>query len=123
MLRSPEQVPVATRPAARRARPAPAVAQRQTPDQVVLCAGSYRNGPAILGVTRRGVFLCWMPSGETRMRTMPLRQVMAVEEEVHGRCADVVVLMPHSTVTLTRVPRARSWEFCRAAREAILSAS
>lgn len=125
MLRSPEQVPMTVeRPAAlRRTRPARAPARPQWPEQVVLCAGTYRNGPAILGVTRRGVFLCSMPSGETRMRSVPLRQVLAVEEDVRGRYADVVVLMAHATVTLTRVPRARAWEFCRAVRGAILTAS
>ncbi len=125
MLRSPEQVPMTVgRPAAvRRTRPAQAPARPQWPEQVVVCAGPYRNGPAILGVTRRGVFLCSMPSGETRMRSVPLRQVLAVEEDVRGRYADVVVLMAHATVTLTRVPRARAWEFCRAVRGAILTAS
>jgi hypothetical protein len=125
MLRSPEQVPMTVaRPASpRRTRPAPAPARPHWPEQVVLCAGTYRNGPAILGVTRRGVFLCSMPSGETRMRSVPLRQVLAVEEDVRGRYADVVVLTAHSTVTLTRVSRARAWEFCRAVRDAILTAS
>lgn len=125
MLRSPEHVPITLeRPAApRRTRPSPAAARPHWPDQVVLCAGTYRNGPAILGVTRRGVFLCSMPSGETRMRSVPLRQVLAVEEDVRGRHADVVVLTAHATVTLARVPRVRAWEFCRAVREAILNAS
>lgn len=123
MLRSHEQVPTTMpRPAApRRARPAPAPARQ--PEQVVLCAGTSRNGPAILGMTRRGVFLCSMPSGETRMRTIPLRQVLAVEEDVRGRYADVVLLTAHATLILTRVPRARAWEFCRAVRDAIVSAS
>ncbi len=129
MLRSHEQVPTTlARPAApRRARPAqapaPAPAAARRPEQVVLCAGTSRYGPAILGMTSRGVFLCSMPSGETRMRTIPLRQVLAVEEDVRGRYADVVVLTAHATVTLTRVPRARAWEFCRAVRDAIVTAS
>ena len=125
MLRSPEQVPMPPprQAAPRRTRPAPAFARPQPPEQIVLCAGTWRNGPAILGVTPRGLFLCSLPNGETRMRSIPLRQVLSVEEDVRGRYADVVVLTAHTTVTLARVPRARAWEFCRAVRGAILTAS
>jgi len=125
MLQFPERAPVP-----RFQKPKPAASQRRVrpvADDVAVCAGMHGGKPAILAVTSRRIFFAWLPPGESRKRPadpetrdFPIADVMSVEEQVHGRSADLTVLTAHAAVSLNDVSRTRAWEFCRRARQAIL---
>lgn len=117
MLDAQTRVPT---PPARRIRSAERPVARRNEPEVTFCAGMHRGFPAILAVADGRIFFAWVPSGVSRRRDIPIRQVMAVEETTRGRFADLTVFTSHATVVLTDVTRMRAWQFCRRVREAIL---
>ena len=121
MLRFPDEEPPAFAPTRRRSkRSALQVPIVAAADDVVMCAGMNGATPGIFAATSRQLFVISMPDGETRISTLHISDILAVEEDVQGHYADVVVLTGQSLLVLTHVPRARSWEFCRRVRQAIL---
>lgn len=120
MLQVPQRVvfPPRVRTAGGQAKAKPGTAE---PQEIVLCAGMHGRTPTILAVTDDRISFAWVPKGAPRHRDIPIREVLAVEETVQGRFAEVTLLTAQGTIALTEALRVRAWEFCRRVREAILA--
>jgi len=122
MLRFPEQAPRALPPTLARQRQQPVVPFNPLAspvEEVVLCAGTWGTTIGILTATGGRIGLVSMLRGETQMWSVPVAQILAVEEHPEGARSDIILLAADREIILTGVPRARAWAFCRHVRDLI----
>lgn len=104
----------------RAAVPAPVFTpQRET---TIAVRGHLRSGgAAALIVEPAGVCVVSEDrSGRRRVRRVPVREILVVEEHRMARSTELVIVTATSAITVADVDTARAWAFCREVRELIL---